>query len=355
VPGYEWFNGVQEELLAALQDGGLTASAADLTQLRQAIRRGTAKQVSNKSANATLTLDETGLVLVSAAAANVTLTLPAANAMGGRAIVYHIIRTDASANTVTVARAGGDTIEGATSIAVNVGDRVTLASDGAAAWRGLSAVTGRLIAVRVFTASGTYTPTPGMQTARLRGIGGGGAGGGGTLPSAGNVSLGSPGGSASYGEAIFTAAQIGVSQVVTIGAGGTAAAGVAGSNGGTTSFGSLLSLPGGIGGSAFNNVAAPNVNGTGTYSTAPSGANLVAARGSASSLTTAVSATSGQGGPGGSSQFGLGGPGGGANNNGISAVNYGAGGAGSLCNNAGGGSFAGGAGMSGIIIIEEYS
>jgi hypothetical protein len=355
VPGYEWFNAVQEELLAALQDGGLTASAADLTQLRQAIRRGTAKQVSNKSANATLTLDETGLVLVSAASANVTLTLPAANAMGGRAIAYHIVRTDASANTVTIARDGSDTIEGATSIAVGVGDRVTLASDGAAAWRRLAAVTGRLIAVRVFTASGTYTPTPGTQTARVRAIGGGGGGAGGTLPSVGNVSLGSPGGSASYGEALFTAAQIGASQVVTIGAGGTAAAGAAGGNGGTTSLGGLLSAPGGVGGAMLNNQTPPTVNGTGTYATAASGANLFAVRGGAAAISIAVSATAGQGAPGGNSPFGVGGPGSAANANGAAALNFGAGGAGALCNNGGGGSYSGGAGMPGIIIIEEYS
>lgn len=37
VPGYEWFNGVQEELLAVIVAAGLTPSAADNTQLLQAV------------------------------------------------------------------------------------------------------------------------------------------------------------------------------------------------------------------------------------------------------------------------------------------------------------------------------
>lgn len=39
VPGYEWFNNVQEELLSVIEGQGLTASDADRTQLRQAIAK----------------------------------------------------------------------------------------------------------------------------------------------------------------------------------------------------------------------------------------------------------------------------------------------------------------------------
>jgi len=37
IPGYEWFNNVQEEILSVIEGVGLVASGADRTQLRQAI------------------------------------------------------------------------------------------------------------------------------------------------------------------------------------------------------------------------------------------------------------------------------------------------------------------------------
>lgn len=39
VPGYEWYNGVQEELMAVIEGAGLTGSDADHTKLRQAIAK----------------------------------------------------------------------------------------------------------------------------------------------------------------------------------------------------------------------------------------------------------------------------------------------------------------------------
>lgn len=39
VPGYEWFNDVQEELMAVIEGQGLAASGVDRTQLRQAITK----------------------------------------------------------------------------------------------------------------------------------------------------------------------------------------------------------------------------------------------------------------------------------------------------------------------------
>lgn len=38
LPGYEWYNGIQEEPLAVIEEAGLTPDAGDLTQLLQAIR-----------------------------------------------------------------------------------------------------------------------------------------------------------------------------------------------------------------------------------------------------------------------------------------------------------------------------
>jgi hypothetical protein len=64
-----------------------------------------------------------------------TITLPAANALGGRPIRFQIEKTDSSANAVTVQRAGSDTIEGATSVALSgQWASVTLVSDGVGSW-----------------------------------------------------------------------------------------------------------------------------------------------------------------------------------------------------------------------------
>lgn len=39
VPGYEWYNGIQEELMAVIEGAGLTGSESDHTKLRQAIAK----------------------------------------------------------------------------------------------------------------------------------------------------------------------------------------------------------------------------------------------------------------------------------------------------------------------------
>lgn len=135
VPGYEWFNGVQEELMALILRGGLTASNADLAQVRKSLDRLFGGGLATYSANTTLTVDDAGLVLVNASAGARTITLPAANAMGGRPIRFQIEKTDSTANTVTIARGGTDTIEGAASVVLSgQWDNADLVSDGSGNW-----------------------------------------------------------------------------------------------------------------------------------------------------------------------------------------------------------------------------
>jgi len=135
VPGYEWFNGVQEELSGLILRGGQTASDANLAQVRKSLDRLFGGGLASLSANTTLTVDDAGLVLVNASAAARTITLPAANALGGRPIRFQIEKTDSSANTVTIQRAGADTIEGGTSVVLSgQWASVTLVSDGAGSW-----------------------------------------------------------------------------------------------------------------------------------------------------------------------------------------------------------------------------
>ena len=84
--------------------------------------------------NTTLTQANAGLLLIDATAGNVTLNLPAASAAVGA--VFQFKRLDASANTVTVNRAGSDTIDGSTSFTLNSQfDYQEIRGDGTSAWR----------------------------------------------------------------------------------------------------------------------------------------------------------------------------------------------------------------------------
>lgn len=238
-PAYQ-FNAIQAELVAIIQAAGLTLDRATLTQIRQAVRRFAAANTATKTASATLTLDEQGLILVSAALGNVTLTLPAANAIAGVPLRYTIIRTDTSGNTVTIARAGTDTIQGAATLSLPTARPVTLVSDASGTWRFPDGQP-NLGQRQVFSATGTFTaPFSGWFHVRL--VGGGGAGGGST-----GTRNGGGGGAGEYAEGwhYLTA---GSATTVTIGAGGIGVLSADGNPGGTSSFGALMTAIGGYGG-----------------------------------------------------------------------------------------------------------
>jgi len=105
--------------------------------------------------------------------------------------------------------------------------------------------------MQVFTASGTFTPPAGVSRVRVRCWGAGGGGG----MAIGAWQAGGAGGGGGYGEGFFDVTP-GTGVAVTIGAGGTG--GVTGSTfgqtGGVTSFGSLASVTGAIGGGANVNL-----------------------------------------------------------------------------------------------------
>lgn len=207
-----------------------------------------------------------------------------------------------------------------------------------------AAVSGRLINVQVFTASGTYTATAGAVTAivKLTGSGGGGAGSG----SAGGGTGGTP--SANTFGAILTANG---------GAGGVFAAGTGGA-GGTASGANIANLQGGPGLGLAVTATTYGIGGIGGSSVLGGGA-----RGPAlSNAGITAGANTGGGGSGGSG-------------NGTSTAPGSGGGAGGYCehywtisspqtvtiNNggaagtAGTSGQAGGAGAAGICIVYEYS
>jgi hypothetical protein len=117
--------------------------------------------------------------------------------------------------------------------------------------------TGTLIGVQVFTSSSTYTPTTGTASVIVEVQAPGGGGGGVSATGAGQVAQAQSGSGGSYAKVRVTSGFSGVT--VTIGAAGTGgAAGTnAGTSGGTTSFGSIISCPGGVGGAGSAAVTPP--------------------------------------------------------------------------------------------------
>lgn len=217
------------------------------------------------------------------------------------------------------------------------------------------------------TSNQTYTTPAGLAFAIFEGLGGGGAGGGGSLSTTG-VAVGSSGGAGAYGRLILTAAQIGASAAITIGAGGVGGFGP-GFDGGDTTIvcdAGTFVLPGGKGGPSADDPLIC-VSNPAPVSDAPTG-----------SWNIAISGQGGCGGyiertpgvgvqgcvlPAGSTQWGGGAPHteiwefstGNEIVNGIDAQTPGAGGSGALLQCTSGSVDAiGGSGHNGQIVITEF-
>ena len=223
---------------------------------------------------------------------------------------------------------------------------------------------GSLLAIQVFSIAGstTYTPTSGMATCITEVVGAGG-GGGGVGANATHIHASAGGGSGAYSRAFKTAAQVGASQNVTVGAKGTSASNAAGTAGGDTFVGanlaaSLCGAKGGGGGARSNSSAPGGAGGAG--GAAASGVGDVKAGGCSGGSGYFCSGSEGvyiPSGYGGSSFFG-GGPAGvvppiaSGFTAGIAATAYGSGGGAAAAYDTGAG--AGGAGSDGIVVITEY-
>lgn len=214
----------------------------------------------------------------------------------------------------------------------------------------------------VFTANGTWTKPTGLAYADITGCGGGGAGGGAATTGAGETSLGAGGGGGATARMRLTAAQLPSSVTVTRGAGGTGVAGANGNTGGTTSFGTLLTISGGTPG-AFR-VASAVAHG---IEAGNGGTTIGGTLAALALLHSGTAGTTGWGsgnalgisGSGGASHLGGGGRGrrtvsAGASLVGLAGNNYGGGGGGSINAASVGTAIAGGAGAPGILFVEEY-
>lgn len=200
--------------------------------------------------------------------------------------------------------------------------------------------------IQTFTASGTYTPTSGMKYCTVYAIGSGGAGGG-ANGSAGQFAFGGCGGAGSLSILNASAATIGASQTVTIGAAGTGVSNATGNAGSDCSLGTLCVGKGGAGGNAGISVA--------TQTTAAGGAGGVAGTGTITSIGNAGGYSAVISGVNGIALTGLGGGTmlGGGKAGAAPASNTGAGGPGAGSYNAGG-AVAGASGSSGIVWVIEY-
>lgn len=208
---------------------------------------------------------------------------------------------------------------------------------------------GIIIGKQVFSTAGsfTYTPTDGMECCIIECVGGGG-GGGGARGNPPGVWIGGGGGSGGYSRKIASAADIGASQSMTVGAGGSPQA--AGSD---TSVGTLCIAKGGSAGSATDaqvpvtgTAGAGGVVGTGDLTSA-------GAPGSGGAFNNVSTSIYPRMGFGGSSIFGGGAKAPDASGAGVTAGSYGSGGGGAQSTDTN--LYSGGSGSAGVVFITEFA
>ena len=206
-----------------------------------------------------------------------------------------------------------------------------------------SGYVGRWVNTRVFTSSGTYTPTPGTKRIRVTITGGGGGGGGCKAASSNETFFGAGGGAG--GTIISTMTLTENSYPVVIGAGGGGGVGASvGYKGGDSSFSSLIA-PGGEG------AGKPGITNTnGGYGGVPNIGDIRITGGDGGDGQSGNIGVSGKGGAsywGGGGRAGAGG--------GVSGKAYGSGGGGAYDAGYSGTSMTGGKGAAGVCIIEEFA
>lgn len=232
-------------------------------------------------------------------------------------------------------------------------DPVVTAATLAAARTALGVV-GKVVS-QVFISSGTYTPTSGMLYAEVIAVGGGGGGGGCSTTTSTEASAAGGGGGGAFTRKIFTAAQIGASQTVTIGSGGTGGvgSGANGTSGGNTTFGSLLTANGGsygTGGTSSNSSTGSPGGAGGTGSGGDF--NVTGQTGSWGLVAVGGGGYMAISGAGGNTLYGHGGASI-AGSDGDNGKGYGGGGGGAA-NYASRPARTGGVGASGLVYIIEY-
>lgn len=215
---------------------------------------------------------------------------------------------------------------------------------------------GRLLNVQKWTGSGTftYTRTAGCNAAYAEVVGGGGSGGGTPVTGASQCAVGGGGASGAFASGWFPSG-IANGTTITIGAGGAQVNG--GSNpGGSSSIGSVMTAPGGKGGTTAGPTTAPWLTGGGSAATSTAtGGNLLNTSGQSGDSSFALTSGSALvGGAGASSVYGNGGAVTAGNTAGNAGVAPGSGGSG-VATGASQATLAGGPGAAGAVFIYEYA
>ncbi len=207
---------------------------------------------------------------------------------------------------------------------------------------------------QTFESSGTWNKPAGLKFVHVVCIGGGAAGGGSPSTTSSQCSAGAGGTGGGTAISLIATEDLGSSETVTVGSGGSAVSGANGNDGGDTSFGSHCAAPGGLGGDAeiahtndfmFDGRLAPNSGLVGNVITFRGGAG-----GGAIRIPTNNTCL---GGFGGDSSRGTGGRPSGNGNNGLSGQSYGGGGSGASSRQSEG-NRPGGDGGDGVVIVTEY-
>lgn len=217
---------------------------------------------------------------------------------------------------------------------------------------------GRLIGPpKIFTSSGTYTPTPGTKKILIEVQGAGGGGGGAGKTSATSYSAGGNGAGGGYAMSLLDVATDKITSVpVIVGAGGLGGNGspTGGSAGGASSFGSFITAGGGNG----SLTVAPRDTSftiTGIYGGTATGGNIINRQGDGSDSVICIGGLIVIG-RAGSSKFGAGGNGYAKwNVSGNNGGGYGSGGTGATSNDSPGVFYSGGNGADGIVIVWELA
>jgi hypothetical protein len=221
----------------------------------------------------------------------------------------------------------------------------------------LQQMTGRLLNIQVFNASGTYTPTAGTTSIVVWSQAPGGGSGGCQGPSGGTqTSLSQAGGAGSFAMARYTSGFSGAAVVIgTAGAAGSSGGGNGGNGTSNTFGGTLLVCPGGVGGTGATALTTPpSGGGGGNLSGAPSGTGIITSRaGNAAGYWSSFNASSGLAAQGGNSFLGYGGQ---TSFGSAGNVGYLGGGGSGVGNPAAATSgLVGGAGGAGQMLIYEYA
>lgn len=255
----------------------------------------------SKTDNYTVAGSDYGNYIIYSATATKTLTLLSA-AAAGAGFVFGVRNNNSNSATLSVVPNGSDTVEDVASMTVGVGTSYVLISDGASKWyrmdTGISPATPPAFTTgsQIFTPGvSTFTVPAGIYYIKASQWSGAGAGGGVPTRTGSTHYSGGAGGAGAFAWGIF--AVIPSQQyTVTVGAGGVAVIGGNGGNGGTTSFGALLTCTGGYGGTA----GSPSSAGTGGAGGTASGSGTLI---NGLAGTSAVTGTCGA--PGGSSAGGV--------------------------------------------------